>query len=128
MGDLIKGEIFSQNDSQSESPTTESSINKNEKKHALATHLEPTRHPRTSRKVHNWKIQINKPILIIGHTNLSRIPQFKDVTVQVDSFPGATFYHIRGVLEKLGTIPEVKKVVLSAGVNNCLAKQTSMSL
>ncbi|MGL5802998.1 MAG: hypothetical protein ACRCX7_10470, partial [Cetobacterium sp.] len=124
MGEPTKGEINSQRDPESESPT-EIGWNNNGEEHSLSARLEPTKHPRTVRKIFDWEIEIVKPILIIGDSNLARIPQFRDIRVQVDSFPGATFYHIKGVLEKLGTLPAVEKVVLSVGLNNCLGRQTS---
>lgn len=71
MGDLAKRETSSQSDSQSESPPTKN--NANGEKHALVTCPEPTRHSRTSRKIYDWEIQISKPILIIGDSNLSRV-------------------------------------------------------
>lgn len=38
--------------------------------------------------------------------------------LQIDSFPGATFRHICGVLEKLKPAPSVETVILSLGINN----------
>lgn len=90
---------------------------------APATRQEPFRHPNTMRKIHDWVIEISKPIVIVGDSNLARIPTFSDTRVQVDSFPGATFYHLKGVLEKLQPNPTTEKVILSAGLNNCLARQ-----
>lgn len=94
---------------------------------SLAGRREPKRHPRSSRKISDWSIEIVKNTLIVGDSNLARIPSFVDETVQVDSFPGATFYHIRGVLEKAEPRPSMQKVILSVGLNNCLGKQTSFT-
>lgn len=91
---------------------------------ALTSRREPVRHPNTGRKIRDWVINILKPIVVIGDSNLSRIPPFSDARVQVDSFPGATFYHLKGVLEKLEPNPSIEKVILSAGLNNCLSRQT----
>ncbi|KAK3558079.1 hypothetical protein QTP86_009201 [Hemibagrus guttatus] len=112
MGEPTRGEINSQSDPESESPT-EIGLDNKGKEHSLSARLEPTKHLRTVRKIFDWEIEVVKPILIIGDSNLARIPQFRDTKVQVDSFPGATFYHVKGVLEKLGTLPAVEKVVLS---------------
>lgn len=84
---------------------------------------EPVRHRNTDRKIADWSLEVVKPIVIMGDSNLSRIPLFEDDRLQVDSFPGASFYHLRGVLQKLPPNPNVEKVVLAAGLNNCLSEQ-----
>lgn len=89
--------------------------------------LEPVRHPNSTRKILEWELTIRKPIVIIGDSNISRIPGFTDSRVQADSFPGATFHHLKGVVEKLEQHPTVEKVVLSGGLNNCLLKQLALT-
>lgn len=91
------------------------------------TRQEPIRHPNTSRKIHDWKLDIEKPIAFIGDSNLARIPPFKHNRIQVDSFPGATFYHLSGVIDKLTPNPKVEMVILAAGLNNGLAKQVPLT-
>lgn len=87
----------------------------------------PTRHPRLTRKILEWQIQIWKPIVFIREPNWSRISHFYNPSVQVDSFPGANFLHIAMVLQKLSPNPNTQKMVLSLDINNKeqLFQQTS---
>lgn len=55
----------------------------------------PTRHQTTYYKMLEWSVEIKKPILIIGDSNLSRIPEYDYPSVQIDSFPGAQILHIK---------------------------------
>lgn len=79
---------------------------------------EVTRHPTTSCKNVAWKLQPSKPILIIGDSNISRIPKFSNNNIQLDSYPGAKFIHGTSILNKLNQCPETQKVILSFGINN----------
>ena len=65
--------------------------------------------------------------LIMGDSNLLRLPPFLLDPVQVDCYPGAKFYHANNILAKM-TAPawHVKRVVLSFGLNN-RADQTDTS-
>lgn len=78
----------------------------------------PTRHPNTSRKYTGWSITITKPIVFIGDSNLSRIPNFTHPDIQIDSYPGAKFIHIDKILQKLDPDPHTQKLIISAGINN----------
>lgn len=82
--------------------------------------LEPTIHKASNRKILEWNIIVNKTVLFIGDTNLSRIPYFTEPGIQIDSFPDATLYHLSGILQKLQPNRDVQKVILSVGLNNCL--------
>lgn len=84
------------------------------------TLFEPTRHHLSQRKILEWSLIVNKDILFIGDSNLSRIPYFTQSEIQIDSYPGATLYHLCGILQKLKPKPRVKMVILSIGLNNCL--------
>lgn len=84
--------------------------------------LEPCWHPNTNPKVKDWHLYVIKPILLIGDSNLSRIPPFRDDNIQVDSFPGAKLYHLLKILKKLQPHNEVREVVLLVGLNNCLER------
>lgn len=83
----------------------------------------PTRHP----KIQVWELKVVKPIVLIGDSNLARIPQYNNPYVQVDSFPGANFLHIARVLQKLSPNSNTQKVILLVGLNNSeqLFQQTS---
>lgn len=78
----------------------------------------PNRHINTDRKAIDWSINIRKPIVFMGDSNLSRIPVIKNPNTQVDSFPGANFLHMAKILQKQNPHPLVHKVILSGGLNN----------
>ncbi|XP_045563374.1 mucin-6-like [Salmo salar] len=73
---------------------------------------------RPNYKVTDWNIEGHTPILIIGDSNLNRIPPFNNPNIQVDSYPGATFYHFTKVLEKTPIHTDTATVVISVGLNN----------
>lgn len=82
----------------------------------------PTRHQRTYYKMVEWNITITKSVVILGDSNLSRIPEYTYPQVQIDSYPGAKILHIKSILKKLPPREDVQKVVLSVGLNNGLRK------
>lgn len=73
---------------------------------------------RDSRKVQDWHFKCRKTIWFLGDSNLFRLPAFTNPDVQIDSYPGANFYHFQHVLDKTLEHPHVKIVVLSIGINN----------
>lgn len=73
---------------------------------------------RSSRKVQGWNITVHEGVLILGDTNLHRIPGFTLTDLQIDSYPDANFYHFTQLLAKTPQHPEVWLVVLSLGLNN----------
>nr|XP_046235775.1 uncharacterized protein LOC124054163 isoform X2 [Scatophagus argus]XP_046235800.1 uncharacterized protein LOC124054173 isoform X2 [Scatophagus argus] len=83
---------------------------------------EPHTHPRTFRKLQEWSLEVRKKTLIVGDSNLSRIPPFTDANIQIDSYPGANFHHITAILKKIPTCHTTTQVILSVGLNNCLAE------
>ena len=48
----------------------------------LSLRLEPTIHPICRRKIYEWNLEVIKPILVLGDTNLSAIPTFQDENIQ----------------------------------------------
>lgn len=78
----------------------------------------PTRHINTLNKIKNWSLAIREKWLILGDSNVSRFPPYKIANLQIDSFPGATFRHMQGVLAKINLAPTVESVILSLGINN----------
>lgn len=78
----------------------------------------PTRHLISKQKMINWKLKVKNTTILIGDSNLSRIPEYDVPELQIDSYPGATFRHIGGILEKLEPNPKVEKVIMSIGINN----------
>ena len=75
----------------------------------------PTRHINTTK---NWSLCARKKWLVVGDSNLSRIPPFQIPDLQMDSFLRATFKHIEGVFSKMNTVTSTETVVLSLGLNN----------
>lgn len=78
----------------------------------------PTRHAITDRKKKDWEVEIREKHVILGDSNVSKIPPFNFPDLQIDSFPGATFRHMQAVLEKVDCNPEVENIIFSLGINN----------
>lgn len=75
------------------------------------------RHISTERKMSEWGLCVCKKYLIIGDSNLSRMPMYKIPDLQIESYPGANFRHAQSVLSKASKHVIVEKVVLSFGIN-----------
>ena len=78
----------------------------------------PKSHPHSQNKLLEWDLKVTKGTLIIGDSNLARLPCFYDPNIQVDSYPGATFLHAQTLLDKCTVHSEVETIILSFGVNN----------
>jgi len=79
----------------------------------------PTRHGNTPKKNRrDWVLCVRGEHLIMGDSNLSRIPPFQLGVLQVDSFPGATFHHAEAILRRSKINRLVKSVILSFGLNS----------
>lgn len=78
----------------------------------------PTRHPNTRKKLKDWHLHIKEPWIIVGDSNVSRLPPFADDSLQIDSFPGAKWWHAENLLERATTDTSVTTLVLSFGINN----------
>lgn len=77
-----------------------------------------TRHVRTERKMIDWTLSVQKKWLIVGDSNLSRIPPYSIPDLQIDSYPGANFRHAQALMAKSTCqVRVVEKVVLSFGLN-----------
>lgn len=77
------------------------------------------RHEHKGNKNQNWNLSPERPILIIGDSNLSRLPKIHDKRVQVDSYPGATLSTMIYLLQyKTPTSLEVDQVIFCVGLNN----------
>ena len=67
----------------------------------------------------DWRLEPRRPVLVVGDSQLERIPPLVDKRVQVDAFPGATLYNGTMILEALGrSHMEVRRVILSFGFND----------
>ena len=82
------------------------------------TSFKPTRHLNTKRKMVDWGLVAKRKWLIMGDSNLSRIPSFQTPDMQIESYPGATFLHAEVLMKKTKMMIKVEKVVLSFGINN----------
>lgn len=76
------------------------------------------RHINTDRKMVDWNLTVWKKWLVMGDSNLSRIPGHTLSDLQVESYPGANFRHAESILSKVSTLVCVEKVVLSFGLNS----------
>ena len=77
-----------------------------------------TRHEHFNDKFKNWKLSVQRPILVLGDSNTSRLPKCNHKNVQVDSYPGARFCHALHILENTKRTDHVLKVILSFGIND----------
>ncbi|KAL0189772.1 hypothetical protein M9458_016871, partial [Cirrhinus mrigala] len=78
----------------------------------------PYRHINTDRKQIDWSLNLKKKYVIIGDSNVSRIPAFNISDLQIDSFPGAKFQHAGNLVEKATIAVEPEVLLLSFGLNN----------
>ena len=86
---------------------------------AAVKHHRPTYHKvRTGNKLQDWTLTGHTPTLIIGDSNLNRIPPHTHAHIQIDSYPGATIGHLLHILQKTPTHTHTQTVILSIGLNN----------
>lgn len=78
----------------------------------------PYKHIKTDKKHIDWSLNLKKRCVIIGDSNVARIPSFDIVELQVDSFPGAKFQHAGYLVEKATIAMEPEVLMLSFGINN----------
>ena len=82
----------------------------------------------TTNKSVDWKLTVVKPILFIGDSNLSRFPPFSNSDIQVESFPGANFFHAQCLIDSCTvSIDQVDVVVMSFGIN-CKNQRPSVAM
>ena len=76
-------------------------------------------HPHHGNKYRNWTLQPRRPFILMGDSNLSRLPFVNHTKVQVDCFPGANLSHAAHLLKNnTPTNDKVEKLILSFGINN----------
>ena len=87
-----------------------------------------TRHVNSERKMIDWGLSVRRKWLIIGDSNLSRMPPYDISDLQIDCYPGANFRHAEALMKKATSSVTVEKVVLSFGINhrNQKARETSV--
>lgn len=78
------------------------------------------RHPNTTRKMTEWNWVAKRKWVILGDSNLARLPDYFSKHLQVESFPGANFRHAEALMRKTVAPQDlvVEKVVLSFGINS----------
>lgn len=81
-----------------------------------------TRHINTDRKMVDWTLSVNKKWLVVGDSNLARIPPFTIRDLQIDSYPGGNFRHAQAFISTATSQVTVEKVVLAFGINCRLQK------
>ncbi|KAF3857507.1 hypothetical protein F7725_009366, partial [Dissostichus mawsoni] len=86
--------------------TTPSPINQS----GTLSYSEPLVHPYSDRKASDWALPVRNSTIILGDSNIARIPEFNHSGIQADSFPGATLRHITLILLKHSSpIPSVSQ-------------------
>ncbi|KAK2811578.1 hypothetical protein Q5P01_000179 [Channa striata] len=88
----------------------------------------PYRHMNTDHKLIDWTINITKKWIIMGDSNVARLPVHSIPDLQIDSYPGANFRHAEAILAKTPRQEWVEKVVLAFGLNSRAqkAKETAV--
>lgn len=66
----------------------------------------------------DWELTVHKKWLIIGDSNLARLPTHSIQDLQIDSYPGANFRHAEEVMSKAVVHTLVEKIVLAFGINS----------
>lgn len=81
---------------------------------------QPRRHMITQRKLTDWNLVIEKKWVLMGDSNLSRLPVHSCEDLQIDAFPGGHFRHAQALIEKACPPREVmvEKIVLAFGINS----------
>ena len=86
----------------------------------LETEYAANRHLRTKDKFNDWELTVNKTWLIIGDSNVSRVPTYRCPILQIESYPGANFHHALTLFQTVTPRQNVivKKIIMSFGINS----------
>ncbi|KAK5899645.1 hypothetical protein CesoFtcFv8_009104 [Champsocephalus esox] len=77
------------------------------------------RHEHRGNKKSNWSLTPKREVIIMGASNISRLPLIHNLKIQVDSFPGANMAQATHLIKrKTPTSPETKIVILCFGLND----------
>ena len=86
----------------------------------IETEYAVNRHIRTKDKFKDWDLTVDKTWLIIGDSNVSKVPVHQCPILQIESYPGANFHHALTLFQTV--IPRqdvvVKKIIMSFGINS----------
>ena len=91
------------------------------------TPRKPRRHAGGKRK-HTWKLTPTHDIIIMGDSNLARIPVITDDRIQIESYAGMNIEWARKVIEKMAVSTTTSHLIVSVGINNRDQKETRTSL
>ncbi|XP_056266743.1 cyclin-dependent kinase 12-like isoform X2 [Pseudoliparis swirei] len=78
----------------------------------------PKRHHNNAGQPRDLHLIGSKEWLIMGDSNIGRLPAHRMLNLQLDAFPGATFQMAETILRGTRTTDTVKKVILSFGLND----------
>ncbi|MGL5564576.1 MAG: hypothetical protein ACRDCE_07620 [Cetobacterium sp.] len=77
------------------------------------------RHDSRGDKCRNWELTPSRRVLILGASNMTRLPTVDRGDVEVHSFPGANLAHARYILKhKTRVCNVVRQVILAFGLND----------
>lgn len=115
-------------DFQPESDQEDSQLEAGDETSLTIQRQRPLRHPNSERKMIDWQLKVTRKWLIVGDSNLSRIPSYDNPDLQIDAYPGANFRHAEALMNKCTSHVTVEKVILSFGINHRRqkAKETSV--
>ena len=77
---------------------------------------------------HKWRFVANKDIIILGDSNLARIPTITDDRIQIESYSGMNLEWAERVLHKTEKNEKATHLILSVGINNKHQKQSQTSI
>lgn len=78
-----------------------------------------TYHAHRGNKFENWTLEPTRPIVIMGDSNISRLPHISDNRIQTDCYPGAKIVHAEYIIRhKTRRDPSVTIMILSFGIND----------
>ena len=66
----------------------------------------------------DWSLYPERKIVILGDSNLCRIPAHTREDLQIECYPGMKLAHAATVLSKTDMTPEVSHCIIAAGINN----------
>ena len=90
--------------------------------------ITPTSHKTDNFGKDAWRLpKLNKPVLILGSSNLNRITRSTSSDIQIESYPGASFRHIKQIVDNYHFSVAPTHIFLSIGLNsrNALPRTTS---
>ena len=66
----------------------------------------------------NWTLHPERKIVILGDSNLRRIPAHTREDLQIECYPGMKLIHVGEILAKTDMTQDVSHCIIAAGINN----------